>query len=467
MCLRALAGIALVALIGCGGGNSAGSSPNSAPGSHNEWTWVGGSNVGPSTQGTYGILGQPSPNNFPGSRVGSATWTDESGNLWLFGGGISSHYYNDLWKYSAGQWTWIGGSNGDEEPNAAGIYGTIGVGSPNNIPGARISACIWVDKDGTVWLFGGEIYIQGYPFWFSDLWKYSGGQWTWMGGPSQKNEPGVSGTLGVPSPSNSPGARSAAATWVDTSGNLWLFGGYGCDETGIPGYPGTCQYGPLNDLWKYSNGEWTWMGGSNMNGQSGTYGTLGVAAQGNCPGARSSANAWTDSAGNFWLFGGAGFNYYNDLWRYSNGQWAWMGGSNTGDQPGTYGTQGVAAPGNVPGSRASATGWTDKSGNFWLFGGIGYASIGPGGTNSASLPLGNLNDLWKYDGHQWTWMGGANLINAPAHYGSKGSASTDNTPGARSGSVGWVDPSGNFWLFGGSTPYDGGYTFNDLWKYQL
>ena len=70
-------------------------------------------------------------------------------------------------------------------------------------------------------------------------------------------------------------------------------------------------------------------------------------------------------------------------------EWTWMGGSstlgsNTG-APGVYGTLGIPASGNVPGSRSGASSWTDKSGNLWLFGGLGYDSNGVSG---------DLNDLW-------------------------------------------------------------------------
>jgi len=37
-------------------------------------------------------------------------------------------------------------------------------------------------------------------------------------------------------------------------GNLWLFGGSGYISSGPSG-------GLLNDLWEYSNGQWTWMSG--------------------------------------------------------------------------------------------------------------------------------------------------------------------------------------------------------------
>jgi hypothetical protein len=143
--------------------------------------------------------------------------------------------------------------------------------------------------------------------------------------------------------------------------------------------------------------------GANVTNQKGTYGTLGTAAAGNVPGARFGVVSWTDTSGNVCLFGGFGidsggtFDSLNDLWKYGAGQWTWMGGSNVVDQKGIYGTQGTSSPSNVPGAEDSAVGWTDTSGNFWLFGGGGYDSAGTGGY---------LNDLWKYTGGQWTWMGG-------------------------------------------------------------
>src|ERR1039458_4944421 len=48
------------------------------------------------------------------------------------------------------------------------------------------------------------------------------------------------------------------------------------------------------------------MGGSNIHGQSGVYGTLGTASAANIPGSREDAMSWTDKSGNLWLFGGAG-----------------------------------------------------------------------------------------------------------------------------------------------------------------
>src|ERR1035438_9526125 len=97
-------------------------------------------------------------------------------------------------------------------------------------------------------------------------------------------------------------------------------------------------------------------------GASGVYGTLKSPSIGNIPGAREFAASWTDSGGNFWLFGGEGMvanggNILNDLWEYNSttGTWTWMGGSDTlytkGGASGVYGTMGTPSISNIPGSR--------------------------------------------------------------------------------------------------------------------
>ena len=124
-------------------------------------------------------------------------------------------------------------------------------------------------------------------------------------------------------------------------------------------------------------------------------------------------------------------------------EWTWMGGSNTGGQPGVYGTLGVPAAGNVPGGRYSAVSWTDGSGNFWLSGGWGQ---------DAFNNQGNLNDLWMFTPStgEWTWMSGSNSWWQPGVYGTKGVPAATNVPGARDPACSWMDSSGNLWLFGGN-----------------
>jgi hypothetical protein len=354
--------------------------------SKGQWTWMGGSNQ-PNQPGSYGTEGTASASNIPGARYYAAFATDAAANLWLFGGSDM----NDLWKYSAGQWTWVSGS---DLPNQAGTYGTLGTAAPGNVPGAREGAAAWIDASGNFWLFGGQSENSSCESGNSnaclnDLWKYSAGEWTWMAGSDSTNQPGTYGTQGVASANSTPGARYWCVRWTDSSGNLWLFGGYGYDSTGT--------FGSLNDLWKYSTrtNEWTWMSGSNVANQPGIFGTQGVSAPGNVPGARYGAVGWIDSSGNFWLTSGLVYDTTKpgvlvyDLWEYtvSSGQWTYVNGARAFSLYGNYGTQGVAAPSNYPGSRQWPSAWIDTSGNFWLFGGSGYASAGS--------PF-DLNDVWMY-----------------------------------------------------------------------
>ena len=218
-------------------------------------------------------------------------------------------------------------------------------------------------------------------------------EWAWEKGAATVNPDPVYGTLSVPAATNTPGGRQLPLTWTDSSGNLWLFGGYAFQNIGK-------TYALMNDLWKYGSGQWTWMGGSNIGNQSGTYGTLGAPGMDNIPGGRYEAVSWTDSSGNFWLFGGIGYDSsgtigrLSDLWKYSNSEWTWISGSNHSEQRGVYGTLGAPSPNNIPGARIEAVSWTDPSGNLWLFGGFGLDSTGTNGP---------LNDLWEYRAGQWIW----------------------------------------------------------------
>ena len=89
------------------------------------------------------------------------------------------------------------------------------------------------------------------------------------------------------------------------------------------------------------------------------------------------------------------------------GQWSWVSGSYNTNSAGVYGTLGTPAPGNTPGSRRYASNWTDRNGNFWLFGGDGY---------DADDHENSLNDLWEFNPslQEWAWMGGDNVVPCPA-----------------------------------------------------
>jgi hypothetical protein len=291
---------------------------------------------------------------------------------------------------------------------------------------------------------------------------------TWVGGSATgADATGSYGTQGVAAAANYPGAHSGAVKWQDASGDIWFFGGYG-------GYDSAGRGNVSNQLWKYSpaNGEWTWVSGSSVSGALGNYGTLGVAASANVPGARQFAVGWMDGGGNLWLHGGEGLDstggngWLNDLWEYSptTGLWSWMGGSNVINQAGVYGTQGVASTSNVPGGRSSAVSWTDAHGNFWLFGGEAFDANG-----MLTNPMG---DLWEYSpsSREWTWVGGPNTYGESAGvYGTQGVAAATNIPGGRAGGASWTDANGNLWMFGGlgfgASTYSAGW-LNDLWEFS-
>lgn len=433
-----------------------------------QWTWEQGSNL-INTVATYGTQGAAAASNEPGAREAASSWTDAAGNFWLFGGyGYSSSgvlgALNDLWQYnpSSAQWTWVGDPNAI---NTVGTYGTQGTAAAGNAPGARQAASSWFDASGNLWLFGGYGFDSaGNDGNLSDLWRYSPstGQWTWVSGAQLRNASGVYGTQGAAAAGDAPGARQAASSWIDASGNLWLFGGYGNDSS--------TSAGILSDLWRFSpaSGQWTWVSGSQLRNTSGVYGTQGTAALSDLPGARQGANAWIDASGNLWLFGGYGYDAdsglgsLNDLWQYSpsSGDWTWIGGSQARDASGAYGVQGIAAAGDAPGARQAASSWVDASGNFWLF----------GGADSSASADGYLNDLWQYSpsSGRWTWVSGGNGINSAGSYGEQGTVSAGSAPGSRQAANSWVDPSGTLWLFGGvGFSSDGNGYLNDLWQFVI
>jgi N-acetylneuraminic acid mutarotase len=440
------------------------------------WTWKGGSDlVAPS--GVYGTRGVPAATNVPGGRNWNASWKDPSGNFWIFGGqgydsAHSASVLNDLWQYnpSTGIWTWMSGAT---TINANGVYGTQGVPNVANVPGAREFMASWTDATGDLLLFGGYGFDSaGNVGYLNDLWRYSRttDQWTWLGGLNTVNGGGIYGALGVEAAGNRPGARFGAVSWADSTGNMWMFGGYGIDAGGV-------LLGYLNDLWRYNptNGRWTWMSGSNTYGAPGVYGVKGTPAAANVPGSRSYTVA-VESGNSLWLFGGitvdAGNNQIalNDLWRYntSSGQWTWVSGSNLPNATGVYGTRGTPAPANAPGARGGSVAWAGLFGtDLLIFGGAGFDSVA-----TQVSQIDQLNDLWRYNmiTGNWTWLGGSNRSGANGVYGTLGTPSASNQPGARDSGTAWTDSNGHVWLFGGAGYDSAGvydsYGLNDMWEYQ-
>jgi N-acetylneuraminic acid mutarotase len=418
---------------------------------------------------------------------------------WGYKGVATANVTNIVVDCGHNDWTWI---NGTETAGtiAAPQYGsfpmTPPMSTPNpytNTPGARDSGAGWTDASGNLWLFGGlgwELSGKSPPDTLygtlSDLWECPmvGDQCQWNlvtnAVPANtfiiaENEDlsGFYGTQGSAAATNLPGGRWGAATSADNAGNLWLFGGEGQDSAGSSGL--------LNDLWKYNIGtnEWTWVNGSKFVNQAGTYSGTEI------PGARWGAVYWTDQSKNFWVFGGYGYDsngnvgFLNDLWEFNGTSWTFVSGGTTANQNGMYGTQGTGSTANIPGGRQEAVGWTDASGNLWLFGGEGEDVSGTAN--------GILNDLWEYviATNKWTYVAGSKTANQTGVYGQQPSVGPANTneaagtygltltagayPGSRWGSTAWTDLQGNLWLFGGwgldATGTNGNGFLNDLWAY--
>ncbi len=440
--------------------------------STNEWTWVSGSQttfIAP----THGTINVSAPSNNPGGRIGALTWVDQSNDiLWLFGGeSYSDGYMSDLWKFtiSTGEWTWV---HGPSTGNNGAALGTIEVPSTANNPSARAYGATWFDDDGTMWLFGGQIYGSMY----NDVWSYSAStdEWTWFKGDSDSfydfndGPPPVYGTQGVSAAGNTPSGRIGAMSWVNKpAGVLWFFGGYGLDENG--------DHGLMNDIWKFelSNKRWTWVAGDKVRNQVSVPGTQNVPSIANKIGAKTHSALWQDASGLVWIFGGRtigiGCDWHtNDLWTFNptNNQVAWRAGGTDCSNTNNPGAKGLASTSNYPSVRFEGLGyWQNNASNlFYFYGGNGFD------TNSSA---GSMGDLWIFNplSGAWGWMTGS--VENPFKigvYGTKGVEAANVEPGARSDAEMVSTDDGSLWLFGGLiyTIYEGNFSpaYNSLMKYN-
>ena len=344
---------------------------------------------------TDGGLGTPSV------RSGAVAWKDSSGNAYIFGGrNGSSSYLNDLWMFNGTSWSPVNNTNG-------------GLGTPS----ARYEAVAWTDNDGNAYVFGGRNIISSY---LNDLWRFNGTSWSPVT---------IAGTA--------PSGRLAAVSWTDNAGNayvfgglsngsyvndLWMFNGTSWSEVTNAGTPPSVRIGAVswtdnagrsyvfggyngtsyfNDLWNFTTNNNTWTQLTNVT---------------NAPNVRREAVAWTDNAGNAYVFGGYNStSYFNDLWMFNGTSWS----------P-------VTNAGTPPSVRSGAVAWTDNAGRTYVFGGY----------NSTSS---YLNDLWMFNGTSWSEVTNAGT-----------------PPSGRYGAVAWTDNAGRAYVFGG---YNDNY-LNDLWRFN-
>lgn len=354
--------------------------------STNQWTWMKGPGI-EAQPGVYGTMGVPAAaNNPPSCGYASHSWTDQNGDLWLWGGYCydAGTYdgVNALWRYNiaSNEWTWMKGSS-----TAAGSldnYGSLGVESSSSTPGGRFEGNDdWVDASNELWFFGGE--GNSFEF-YNDMWKFdiSTNNWAWMNGPQGTSNVGSYGSEGVESATNVPPCRGACTRWQDNAGNFYLFGGIN--------FSLDLDY---SDIWRYNTAtnRWTWIAGDNTPGSPGDYNTYCTNNGKTGPGARyenrtPQVNGCSHAFISFGGFTNTTDDTYNDLWIFNVNtlEWRWGSGPGTLDGLGHYGTLGVPSVNNLPPARGGSSGFLDDQGNFWLLGGM---------TNGGT---GKYNDLWKY-----------------------------------------------------------------------
>ncbi|MEX0691194.1 MAG: hypothetical protein WD934_02800 [Gemmatimonadales bacterium] len=183
-------------------------------------------------------------------------------------------------------------------------YGTLGVTSPDNVPGGHGLGAGWSTPAG-LFVFGGYgVDINIAEGEMNDVWRHTSAGWAWVAGSATADPLGSYGTRGLAAATNTPGGRTSAA-YAGVDDGVVIFGGFGREQTG--------SLGPLGDLWFFDGVRWTWMAGSRFTGSTGVYGTRGVPHPANAPGARVSAVMWRGTGNSVWLFGGSS---RNDLWRW-------------------------------------------------------------------------------------------------------------------------------------------------------
>ena len=415
----------------------------------NLWHWTRGNYGEPSHVETIGTEHEL---NVPGASYlyKAMIWKDSAGNIWYYDG---SDIDKIMWKYNPQTNNWA------VKKTIIGhlpFFEDVNISSPLNNPSTRSEAAVWTSANDELYLYGGYTYNVE----VDNLIKYNITTNEWVlvkrattanytfGSENSYEYQHIEG-VGTINERVNPGMMGGASgSWTDSEGNMWMYG--------LNFNSGTDSF--AKDLWKYhsSSKKWQWMNG--ILHSSAYYdfrGALGVEARTNNPIPRTGSMSWRDNEDNLYLFGGlnsASPEYNSDMWKYnkSTNMWVWIKGVSTFNSYGVYGQKGIPAVINNPGARRDATTWTDAAGNFYLFGGYGYAASGTW--------AGNLNDTWKYDvaTNQWTWLSGPNTVGTSGYSAGIGVVDENNSPGGSPSKIPvWKRSDGSIWLYGGG-----------LWKFE-
>ncbi|VDI72492.1 Hypothetical predicted protein [Mytilus galloprovincialis] len=264
------------------------------------------------------LSGNSSTSSHPPGRGHQSSWCTST-KLIIFGGRNAEHKaLHDMWSFSLVNQKWSEMESSKKYPSNS--FGQTIVSYPKPRSGATTF------HQGSLYLFGGntavidsgETNIDGK--YANDLWSYDIGKdsWTKIGGFDNVCHHGYYGHFQVAGKDNWPGCRVKATGWVDTNGNLWMFGGDGSDSTA----ESVTVFKPgrlLNDLWRYEFvfKMWSWMGGNKYGNTGGKY---GESSSERYPGSRTGFMSFNRNHNFHHIFGGMGHDtngqdgLLSDLW---------------------------------------------------------------------------------------------------------------------------------------------------------
>lgn len=232
-------------------------------------------------------------------------------------------------------------------------------GEEKNSPEARKDAMQWVTDEG-LWLFGG-ISSKNHSL-LADLWLFNirANKWEEI---KQENK--------------GPGPRRGSASWADSKGNLYMFGGYS-DE-----WQNRISKNLNNELWAFMPGDKKWI---KLESKL-------------APTARAYMAFWNVNSSEVLFYGGYGYDKeytiargLSDLWRFNMDRGLWTEVEQ--EKSPVLRSLGIGGSTVHPGGRYKPSFWKDSDGSFWLT--FGQSVISSEKVNIEPF-------LWRLDPEKLTW----------------------------------------------------------------
>lgn len=440
----------------------------------------------------------------------------------LYAGLASTAGDGEVWQYSAGVWTKIGGDglNGGWVASTYEIINSLANDGTNLFAGTGVS-----NGDGEVWRWNGSSWTkiggdglngswttaQGdgvYALLYSGgklnvglydaagdalYYEWNGSSWTRIGGGYYNNSWGFYGLQSVES-ATTYNDKLYMGTGVSTAGNalVWEFDGSNWTKIGGQGLRGS--WGPdtyenvytlqeykgnlyaglgtsANDgeVWKYDGSTWTQIGGDSLNsGWTANYEAV-----------------WILTVFNGKLYAGLGSSASDaEVWSWDGSAWTKVGGDGVGGGW-SAGHEAVMSMTVYRGELYAGLGVSTNDSEVWKYNGSTWTQVGGDGVASswnttyeevfimriydgklyAGLGSGAGDaEVWQYDGSTWTQVGGSDVNNSWTGGTYERIRSMAVYNGGLYIGTGDTASDGEVWRWNGSTwTQVGGDTVNDSW----